>query len=494
MSLNMATSAPVDIPCKKEHQPRSASLTAFGATAVMLPIVSATVLPLSVAYQTGKFVAKKITGADNDHTGTLSLDSGYVVQDSQRIPREKRTYDIVVLGATGFTGGLAARHLAEKYGVNGEKIKWAIAGRSQQKLDQFKQQLAKDLGNNDILKIPTMLVDTSVPSTLPQLVSDTRTVATTAGPYCIYGSSVVEFCAKFGTHYVDITGEVDWVRAMLSKWQTTAQETGARLVPFCGHDSIPWDMLTMKMQEEFAKKFPKDEMESVIFWDQIKGTPPGGTIATAQLAIQGKSGVSAPKDAFDPFLRLSDGSKSEYKGIMDLPSFIESSKSPWDSQQKRWTMPFLMASINGKVVHWSHALRQSGSKQLKYTEIQVLPNFRTAFVTFFSQVMMGMMMFNPITNSLLQKYVLPQAGQGPKMSSMQNKHYLYVTGEGIGKAGNRVQAAMYFSKDVGCLETARMMVEAGLCLAQEEGKLLASSGGFWTPSTAMGDLLLDRIL
>jgi short subunit dehydrogenase-like uncharacterized protein len=143
-----------------------------------------------------------------------------------------------VLGATGFTGYLAARHLAKTYGVN-QSVKWAIAGRSASKLDQVKSALALELNQPEIAtSLDTIVVDTSIPATLPKLVSVTRVVATTAGPYSLYGNSVVEFCAKFGTHYVDITGEVQWVQAMLCQWQTTAQASGAILVPFCGHGTF----------------------------------------------------------------------------------------------------------------------------------------------------------------------------------------------------------------------------------------------------------------
>jgi hypothetical protein len=168
----------------------------------------------------------------------LSLDSGHVVGPSTIVPRSERQYDIVVLGATGFTGYLAARHLAKTYGVN-QSVKWAIAGRSATKLEQVKSALALELNQPEIAtSLETIVVDTSIPATLPKLVSVTRVVASTAGPYSLYGNSVVEFCAKFGTHYVDITGEVLWVQAMLCQWQTTAQASGAILVPFCGHGTF----------------------------------------------------------------------------------------------------------------------------------------------------------------------------------------------------------------------------------------------------------------
>jgi short subunit dehydrogenase-like uncharacterized protein len=153
------------------------------------------------------------------------IDSGHEVKDKDVKPRADRTYDVVVLGATGFTGRLAVRHLAKTYGVN-KSVKWAMAGRSAKKLDKIKKELAEELNIKEMAQVDTIVVDALDPSTLPKLVTQTRAVATTVGPYALYGNHVVEFCAKYGTHYVDITGELDWVRTMYMHWQDTAKKDG----------------------------------------------------------------------------------------------------------------------------------------------------------------------------------------------------------------------------------------------------------------------------
>ena len=202
-------------------------------------------------YQLGKLAVSAFRGnPPPTRWSPQSLDSGYIVESTQGIlPQTERTYDIVVLGVTGLTGRLAARYLAQTYGVpkrtsnqaKGGAVNWAVAGRSELKVRQVLEELAVELNVPELVtRVEIVVVDTSLPSTLPRLVHDTRVVATTAGPYSLYGSSVVEFCAKFGTHYVDITGETTWVKTMMNQWQSTAQQTGAILVPFCGHDSIPW--------------------------------------------------------------------------------------------------------------------------------------------------------------------------------------------------------------------------------------------------------------
>ena len=408
-----------------------ASLSSFLITSAIVPVWAMTILPLSLAYQAGaatfRAIAKKDTSAnlsDTQRSANTLLDSGYVVNPSQIVERSQRHYDIVVLGATGFTGYLAARHLALTYGAPSRtSVQWAIAGRSKDKLELVRQRLANELGNDELLKVDIIECDTSVPSTLPKLVQQTRVVATTAGPYTLYGSSVVEFCAKFGTHYVDITGEVDWVKAMLCQWQETAQKTGSRIIPFCGHDSIPWDISYMKLQQVLRTQC-EDKLKTVIFWNLGRNEAPGGTFATIINGLTGNS-IKPPKMDFDPFLRLSDGSKSEYVCKADLPAFPFKAKNSNvglpSNISKPWASPFIMAAVNSQVVRWSHALLGHGSRSATYREASLDSDFKTAFVNYMSLLMAGSMLFNPITLSLAQKMMIPKPGEGPSMERMEKK-------------------------------------------------------------------------
>jgi short subunit dehydrogenase-like uncharacterized protein len=489
-----SNTTPLASPVLTEHRhvPTPSTLT-FLATLLATPICAVTVLPLTILYQVGRAALGPLLKKD---ASSKLLDSGYVVDPARILPQDARKYDIVVLGATGFTGRLAVRHLAKTYGTAGTTVKWAMAGRSQHKLDAVKEELAQELGLDDLHKIDCIVVNTSVPSTLPALVQDTRVVATTAGPYALYGSSVVEFCAKFGTHYVDITGEVDWVKAMATQWNDVARQTGAKLISFCGHDSIPWDLSVMKLQE-ILQKDCNDQLKTVTFWDEAVGGAPGGTYATVLNAIDGGS-VKAPRADFDPFLRLPDGTKSDYIVQAELPMSIARANSPWDTDttaQQRWSIPFVMASVNAQVVRWSHALRRQGSKSLVYKESAVVPDFKSAYVSFMGLNMVGLALFNPLTRRLVTR-LFPAPGQGPSMKAMETRHFLCVYGEGIGENGNRVESIMYLPQDAGCLETSKMLIESGLCMALQEGELpaLAAGGGFWTPSTALGDVLMQRLL
>jgi short subunit dehydrogenase-like uncharacterized protein len=487
-----ATESGKALPCPVEMAGKSRKpvpWSTFFITSAFLPVWSVTVLPLSITYQLGRAAWRTVSSPKEEKP---NFDSGYLVQDSQIIPRKERKYDIIVLGATGFTGKLAVRYLAKTYGVGG-KVRWAVAGRSAQKLELVKKELSEELQMDELLKLDTIIVDTSVPATLPRLVEQTRVVATTAGPFALYGSPVVEFCAKFGTHYVDITGETDWVKAMVVQWQETAQKTGAKLVSLCGQDSVPWDLTVMKLQETLKKEC-NDDLATVSCWDDVIASAPGGTFATVLNALSGK-GTKAPAGDFDAFLRLPDGSKSEYALKADLPAMIAPLRSPFvkEGTSHPWTMPFIMAGVNANVVGWSHALRSTGSRTLVYKEYFTHPDFKSAFTAYATLIIGASMMFNPLTLPLLVRFAFSKPGEGPSLSKMEKKFHLCIKAEGVGVNGNRAEAIFYFDKDPACLETSRMLVESGLCLALDEDKLPVTSGGFWTPATAMGNVLLDRI-
>lgn len=210
--------------------------------------------------------------------------------------------------------------------------------------------------------------------------------------------------------------------------------------------------------------------------------------------------VGRPKrpDADDDIiLKDTEGKKSEYSVKKALPSIPEKATAfSWDSAAKklnRWTVPFIMAEINATVVSWSRALRSRGSKELVYTEKLVLPDYKTAFTYFTGLTILMTSLLNPFTRSFIKKY-LTKPGDGPAMEEMETKNYLLVSGEGIGSKGKRVQGHIYFPKDPGCMETSRMMIEAGLCMALQSDTLPIKSGGFLTPSVALGNTLVQRLV
>lgn len=453
--------------------------TFLGALA-MVPLWAIVVLPLTTIFQIGKAIVKPLLPKPEEP----KFDSGYVVDAKDITPRPQRKYDVVLLGVTGFTGRLGARHLAKTYGVN-QTVQWAIAGRSQAKLDKVKKELAEELGMPEILNVDTILVDTSIASTMPALVRDTRAVVTTAGPFSLYGSSVVEFCAKFGTHYTDITGEITWVQKMAATWETTAQQTGAKIVSLCGHDCIPWDLMTYKMAQ-ILKEEKGEDLASITIRDEVRSAPSGGTLLTMALGMSGKLTVAPAKDPF-----LAKSKNPAFKVVNNLPLSISKTILPWNGQTK-YKSPFLMATVNLQVVEWSQALRGS-SIPLIYSEFSINPDFKTAFVGYFGLIVLLSALLNPITASLFQKFVLNKPGEGPSMNAMEKKFFLVLHADGVGSKGTQAEAVIYFSQDPGYLDTARMVVETGLGMALTEDELPIQEGGFWTPSVALGDVLVKRL-
>jgi short subunit dehydrogenase-like uncharacterized protein len=452
----------------------------FLAALTMVPLWATVVLPLTTIFQIGKAIVKPLFPKPKEP----KFDSGYVVDAKDITPRPERKYDVVVVGVTGFAGRLGARHLAKTYGVN-QTVQWAIAGRSQAKLDKVKKELAEELGMPEILNVDTILVDTSDASTMPALVRDTRAVVSTVGPFSLYGSAVVEFCAKFGTHYADITGEITWVQKMAAIWETTAQQTGAKIVSLCGHDSIPWDLMTYKVAQ-ILKEEKGEDLASITVRNECRSAPSGGTLLTMSLGMAGKL---APAPATDPFLAKSKN--PDLKVVNNLPLIISKTILPSNGQTK-YISPFVMALVNMQVVEWSQALRGS-SIPLTYSEYSIDPDFKTAFVSYFRLIGFFTAVLNPITASLLEKFVLEKPGGGPSMDTMENEFFLVLHADGVGSKGTQAEAVMYFSQDPGYLETARMVVETGLGMALTEDQLPIQEGGFWTPSVALGDVLLKRL-
>jgi short subunit dehydrogenase-like uncharacterized protein len=327
-----------------------------------------------------------------------------------------------------------------------------------------------------------------VVSTLPTLVKDTRSVITTAGPFQKYGSNVVEFCAKYGTHYVDITGEADWVQNMIVQWRETAQKTGAKLVSMCGHDCVPWDLTVMKLKEALPDG---EELVSVDCLDESVGDLSGGTAETMMLSVSGH-GMPRPKYDFNPLCMLPDGTKSTCTSTFEPTLLVQKSAPISGRFASSYSAFFIMAAVNADIVKRSTALRQT-AKNVIYRESMVLPDFKSAFCMHFGTILFATALLNPITSTLLQKYVLPKPGEGPSRDAMENKHFLAISAQGVGSKGTKVNSVIYFPRDAGYMDTARMVAESGLVLGLDSAKL-SPEGGFFTSSTGgMGNVLLDRL-
>eukprot|EP00984_Skeletonema_dohrnii_P004657 scaffold1638_cov112-Skeletonema_dohrnii-CCMP3373.AAC.8 len=483
---------------------------AFVASVLSVPIWAIVLLPFTLLASTinflyfnlGKLFTSNIAAGDdtkNDAKEELSTTQN-CEEKVNIIPRDERKYDLVLFGATGFVGKLAVSYLTEEYGINNDKVKWAIAGRSEDKIKATLSAIAQELGKDydDILdNVDVIIADTSDRSTLKGIVENTRSVASTVGPFQKYGSPLVEFCAKYGTHYADITGEVPWNKEMMRLYEHSAQQSGAKIVSLCGHDSIPWD-LTVRYLSNKLREECNDELSQVECLDELVGGVSGGTLATVFESIDRTikdfqwDSLWKKDDSLDMYQRLPCGSESGNTIVPDLPSTISKCRNPSQRFASKWCGPFFMAPINMAVSGRSVALSQGTNQTVRYREALVAENMMDAFVAWWGTILFGTAAINPVLLPILKKF-LPSPGEGPTQSVL-NDGFLCISGYGIGENGNEVESVFYFPHDGGYKSTARMLVESSICLATDEDRHENAAGGFYSPASIMCDALLDRLV
>ena len=400
-----------------------------------------------------------------------------------------REFDIVLFGATGFTGKLVAEYLAGRMERPG---RWAIAGRNPKKLEAVK----KGLVDRDarLADLTILLADGHDDTTLDALVPRARVVCTTVGPYGQHGRRLASACARHGTHYCDITGEVPFIRASIDDNHAKATETKARIVHCCGFDSIPSDLGTHLLWDHAHRQGGSLAWVKA-FAGEMRGTASGGTAAT-MLAIVEEATRDAKvrkllgnPHALDPVVprgRRRDPFESDVRGVA------------FDSDIDRWTAPFVMASINTRIVRRSHALIGYGDG-FRYRESMSLPKGPKGFVAA-TAVSAGTAAFAiaaalPPTRALLARFVLPKAGEGPSKEVRDAGHFtfrLIAEGTGTDGAALRATATVKGTSDPGYGETAKMLGESALCLAEDDAKL-EPRYGVLTPASAMGMTLVERL-
>mmetsp|Transcript_13301 Transcript_13301/g.21775 ORF Transcript_13301/g.21775 Transcript_13301/m.21775 type:complete len:498 (-) Transcript_13301:1833-3326(-) len=450
------------------------------AATVATPLFITCLLPCTIATQVGKFVVNKITGRKKlpaVMTADISEEQLSTITDGTKSPRN---FDLILFGATGFTGRLAALYLAKTYG--GSKIRWAIAGRRKEGLEKIRSELvAIDASLKDL---PLIIADSSKPNTLNAMTLETKVIITTAGPFDKYGSDLVKFCAMNGTHYCDITGEADWVRKMIDKYDEAAKKSGAKIVHFCGHDCVPWDLAVSECAR-LLKEESGEELVKVDIYDEANSGPSGGTLATVFHSLEDRVRFK-PMLGFDPMLKTVLGSKSDNKTPGNNQNFLG-----YSSSINKWVGPFPMAMVNVVCVKRSNAILNYGPN-VEYSEATVFPSFMAGFVTIVTGLYLVTAFFFPPLLWLLKTFVLPSPGQGPSQPQL-DAGFLGVTCCGKGSKGGRATVEIYFPNDPGYVDTARMLVESGLTLALENDKL-ETKGGIWTPAPCLGGTLLQRLV
>lgn len=397
--------------------------------------------------------------------------------------RSNRSYDVVVFGASGFTGRLVVEHLLEKYPPGGD-LQWAVAGRNPQRLENMLDEVA---GNDETGRPPVIIADSHDRESLDQLTSDTRVVITTVGPYGLHGSELVEACVVNGTDYCDLSGEVEWVRKMIDQHQPAAQKSGARIVTQCGFDCIPSDIGVFHMQEEAIARHghPCREIAMLV---SFKGGVSGGTIASLSNSFS-----SALKDETSKHV-LVDPYGLNPEGERGGPDGPDETGSRFNSDAGQWTAPFLMAPINTKVVRRSNALlNYRYGRDFRYTEaMKTGGGFKGRCIAMMASIGLRILLLfifmAPTRRMLIQ--LGPKPGEGPSREARESGSFDILF---IGKLpnGESMRLVVKGDRDPGYGATSRMLAESAVCLATEE---LDVPGGFLTPAAAMGGALCQRLI
>jgi short subunit dehydrogenase-like uncharacterized protein len=392
----------------------------------------------------------------------------------------KREYDLILYGATGFTGKLVAEYLLEQYGA-GEDLSWAMAGRNLDKLEQVREAL----GSADI---PLLTADSDDLDSLTELARQTRVICTTVGPYALYGSGLVEACVNEGTHYCDLTGETQWMHRMINAHQDAAEASGARIVHTCGFDSIPSDLGVLFLQNAMVVKHGVPACHIKYRVAGASGTFSGGTVASLiNVMEEATKDRGLRKLLADPYaLNPKDAPRGNDRN--------DQTKAIYDEDFERWTLPFVMAAINTRVVRRSNALMDFRyGEDFRYDEAMLAPEGQGALASKLSAGAMtagtAAMAISPFR--ALAKRFLPSPGEGPDRKTRE-KGYFDIRLYGIHPEDRDkdMQARVTGDRDPGYGSTSRMLAESALCLARDE---LSCGGGFWTPASAMGEALIERL-
>ena len=383
----------------------------------------------------------------------------------------ERQFEIVLYGASGFTGKLVAEYLAEEH----SQLNWAIAGRDEEKLDEVR----RELGAPDL---PLIIADSGDADELSVMAKQTRTLISTVGPYARFGTPVIEACATEGTHYCDLTGETQWMAQLFERINPIAQASGARLIHCCGFDSVPSDLSVFFLQKHFKERFGHYATQVTGRMGKAAGGVSGGTVASLMYVAEQASREPAIRElVMDPYALYPVGID---KGL-DVP---DQRGISWDDHFESWTGPFVMAAINTKVVRRSHAL--SGlpyGPDFRYDESQLYSSRTKAILSAagLGTVMAGTY-FSP-TRTLLKK-LLPAPGEGPNQAT-RDKGFFEFWAQGT-DGTHSLRVKVVGQRDPGYGATSRMLAQAGLCLTQDD---LNVGGGIWTPASALGDALLARL-
>jgi short subunit dehydrogenase-like uncharacterized protein len=381
--------------------------------------------------------------------------------------KSAKKFDIVVYGATGFTGQLVAEYLATQYS-NDAQLKWAMAGRSLDKLKSVREAIGAPADT------PLIVADASDVASLQAMVGQTKSVITTVGPYQLYGNELIAACVASGTDYVDLCGEPIWMRQMIDRHEAAAKASGARIVFSCGFDSVPFELGAFFVQEEARRAFgaPASRVKGRV--RDMRGTLSGGTAASGRATFEAVAkDLSLVTILNDPFA-LTPGFSGPKQPKGNKPAFEEDLQS--------WAAPFMMALINTRNVHRSNMLMAFPyGKEFVYDEMVLTGPGERGEANAKKVIAANNEKTGPNA---------PKPGEGPSREERENGLYdlLYVA---IAPDGREVRAAVKGDRDPGYGSTSKMISECAICLLRDTPDVPA---GIWTPGAAMQHKLIKRLV
>ena len=393
-----------------------------------------------------------------------------------------REFDIILFGATSFVGAILTKYMLSQQPLDGD-VKWAIAGRSQTKLNQLKLSLGEAAED-----LPVIVADTCNPASIDAMCGATRVIVSTVGPYALYGEPVIQSCVALGTDYCDLTGEPQWIHKMLGRYEAAAKKSGARIVNCCGFDSIPSDLGVYFLQQK-SNQTLKQHCNSVkTRVKAMKGGASGGTIASMLNAIkEAMQDKNIRKIIASPYALCPTDHGFKARQI-NLKS------AQYDKDVQAWIAPFVMAAINVRVVHRSNALlhKQYGENFL-YEEAMITgPKAKGGMSAAALTAGLGGFMLAailPPTRWLMEKTILPKPGEGPSPQAQRDGYY-DLRFIGTTQDGQTIRCKVTGDSDPGYGSTAKMLGQAALCLAQDMDE---KPGGFWTPASLFGEKIISRL-
>jgi len=377
-----------------------------------------------------------------------------------------KPFDLVVHGATGFTGRLVVEYLLQRY-PQGNGLRWAMGGRNAEKLAAVRDELGAPADT------PLVVTDTSHPTSLQALMDSTRLVLTTVGPYQLYGNELVAACAASGVDYVDLCGEPAWMRQMIDAHEATAKASGARIVFSCGFDSIPFDLGVFMLQREMQARFGHAAHRVRGRVRKMKGTFSGGTAASLKATMVAAATDSTVLDLLRNPFSLTPGFEGPRQPSGNKPMVDEA------LGDGVWVAPFVMAAINTRNVHRSNLLLQHAYGQdFVYDEMLVTgPGAK------------GEAFANAVaSDKSLGSDTGPKPGEGPSREEREAGFYdVLFLGEDA--EGQRLRVGVTGDRDPGYGSTSKMIAEAAVCLLENR----STPGGIWTSAPALGQALIDRL-